>query len=171
MVEIVKVHIFWEGHTILRNIHSRFVLCSASQIYGGDFAKLCGLLRMYELKCVLYSHEYDLKVGITPIKRHNCYPPLRSRWSYLSYWWRVISWWIDSCQVASAFLLPIYVAYLRCTVVWIAKNPPKINFKNSWNWLVVLVPATIWWISNMQAHAMTENRNSAIALKLRWERF
>ena len=27
----------------------RFVLCSASQIYGGDFAKFCGLLRRYEL--------------------------------------------------------------------------------------------------------------------------
>ena len=36
-----KVHIFWEGHTILRNF-CRFVLCSASQIYSG-------LLRMYEL--------------------------------------------------------------------------------------------------------------------------
>ena len=27
----------------------RFVLCSASQIYGGDFAKFCGLLRIHEL--------------------------------------------------------------------------------------------------------------------------
>ena len=44
-----KVHIFWEGHKILRNLHRRFVLCSASQIYGGDFAKFCGLLRIYEL--------------------------------------------------------------------------------------------------------------------------
>ena len=26
-----KVHIFWEGHKILRNIHLTFVLCSASQ--------------------------------------------------------------------------------------------------------------------------------------------
>ena len=28
---------------------STFVLCSVSQIYGGDFAKFCGLLRIYEL--------------------------------------------------------------------------------------------------------------------------
>ena len=28
-------------------------VCSASQIYGGDFAKFCGLLRMYEL----YEHS------------------------------------------------------------------------------------------------------------------
>ena len=27
----VKVHIFWEGHKILRNLHLTFVLCSASQ--------------------------------------------------------------------------------------------------------------------------------------------
>ena len=41
-----KVRIFWEGHTILRNLHRRFVICSASQIYGGNFAKFCGLLRI-----------------------------------------------------------------------------------------------------------------------------
>ena len=33
----------------MRNLHRRFVLCSASQIYDGDFAKFCGLLRIYEL--------------------------------------------------------------------------------------------------------------------------
>ena len=43
-----KVHTFWEGHKILRNLHCRFVLCSNGQIYGGDFANLCGLLRIYE---------------------------------------------------------------------------------------------------------------------------
>ena len=43
----VKIHIFWEGHKILRNLHHRFVLCSNSQIY--DFAKFCGLLSIYEL--------------------------------------------------------------------------------------------------------------------------
>ena len=43
-----KVHIFWVGHKILRNFHQLFVLCSASQIIGGDFAKFCGLI-IYEL--------------------------------------------------------------------------------------------------------------------------
>ena len=28
--DIGKVHIFWEGHKILRNFHITFVLCSAS---------------------------------------------------------------------------------------------------------------------------------------------
>ena len=47
--ELLKFHIFWEGHKILQNLHRTFVLCSASQIIGGDFAKFCGLLRIYEL--------------------------------------------------------------------------------------------------------------------------
>ena len=45
----IKVHIFWEGHKILRNLHHIFVQCTASQIIGGDFAKFCCLLRIYEL--------------------------------------------------------------------------------------------------------------------------
>ena len=44
-----KVHIFWEDHEILWKLHRRFVLSSAIQIYGGHFATLCGLLRIYEL--------------------------------------------------------------------------------------------------------------------------
>ena len=44
-----KVHISWEGHEILQNLHQLFFLCNASQIIGGYFAKFCGLLRIYEL--------------------------------------------------------------------------------------------------------------------------
>ena len=44
-----KVHIFWEGHKFLQNLNCRFVLCSNCQISCGDFAKFCGLLRIYEL--------------------------------------------------------------------------------------------------------------------------
>ena len=44
-----KVHIFWEGLKILRNLHQLFVLCTASQIIGGYFAKFCGLLRIYQV--------------------------------------------------------------------------------------------------------------------------
>ena len=47
--KVVKVHIFWEGHKILRNLHLTFVLCSASQKSGGDFANFCSLLRIYKL--------------------------------------------------------------------------------------------------------------------------
>ena len=44
-----KVHIFWEGHKNLRNLHCRFGWHYIGQIYGGDFSKFCGLLRIYEL--------------------------------------------------------------------------------------------------------------------------
>ena len=44
-----KVHIFWEGHKILWNLHRRFDRYYIGQIYSGDFAKFCGLLRIYEL--------------------------------------------------------------------------------------------------------------------------
>ena len=45
----VKVHIFWEGHNILRNLHQLFDWQYIGQIIGGDFANFCGLLRIYEL--------------------------------------------------------------------------------------------------------------------------
>ena len=44
-----KVHIFWEGHKILRNLHLTFVYMYYRQKKGEDFAKFCGLLWIYEL--------------------------------------------------------------------------------------------------------------------------
>ena len=44
-----KVHIFWEGHKILRNLHLTFDCMYCSQKLDEDFAKICGLLRIYEL--------------------------------------------------------------------------------------------------------------------------
>ena len=37
----------------MRNLHQLFVLCTASQIVAGDFATFCGLLRIYELYCLI----------------------------------------------------------------------------------------------------------------------
>ena len=34
---LVKVHIFWEGHKILRNLYRRFDRYCIGQIYGGYF--------------------------------------------------------------------------------------------------------------------------------------
>ena len=66
----VKVHIFWDGHKFLWNLHRRFVLCSNCQIYGGDFADFCGLLRIYELyyrfvifrKSLLWKHLTNFSI-------------------------------------------------------------------------------------------------------------
>ena len=44
-----KVHIFWESHKILQNLQLTFDWHYIGQKYSGDFAKFCGLLRMYEL--------------------------------------------------------------------------------------------------------------------------
>ena len=51
-IQSFKVHIFWEAHKILQNLHCRFDCHYIGQIYDGDFAKICGLLRIYEL----YQH-------------------------------------------------------------------------------------------------------------------
>ena len=45
--DILKVHIFSEGHKILRNLHQLYDWQYIEQIIGGDFAKFCGLLRIY----------------------------------------------------------------------------------------------------------------------------
>ena len=45
----LKVHIFCEGHKILRNLHCRFDWHYIGQIYSGGFAKLCGPLRIYRV--------------------------------------------------------------------------------------------------------------------------
>jgi hypothetical protein len=44
-----KVHIFWEGHKNLQNLQRRSNCYYTRQIHGGGFAKICGLLRIYEL--------------------------------------------------------------------------------------------------------------------------
>ena len=43
-----KVHIFWEGHKILQNLHIAFDWHYIGQKEGEDFAKFCGFLRIYE---------------------------------------------------------------------------------------------------------------------------
>ena len=45
----IKVHIFWESREILRNLPLTFDSMYCSQKLGVDFAKFCGLLRIYEL--------------------------------------------------------------------------------------------------------------------------
>ena len=43
-----KVDMFWEDHKSLRNLHLTFDCMYCGQKLGEDFAKLCGLLRIYE---------------------------------------------------------------------------------------------------------------------------
>ena len=50
-----KVHIFSEGHKVYK-IPPYYI----GQIYGGDYAKFCGLLRIYELRTLSYENVGDL---------------------------------------------------------------------------------------------------------------
>ena len=46
---------------MLRNLHRRFDRYYIGQIYCGDFAKICGLLKIYELYFTVYDYlEYHL---------------------------------------------------------------------------------------------------------------
>ena len=45
----LKMRFCEKDTNFLQNHHLRFFLCSNGQIYGRDFAKFCGLLRIYEL--------------------------------------------------------------------------------------------------------------------------
>ena len=47
-LEILKLIYSEKATKFLRNLHQLFVLCTASQIILGDFAKFCGLLRIYQ---------------------------------------------------------------------------------------------------------------------------
>ena len=49
LTKIHKVHTFWEGNKILRHLHLTFDYSKYSQKLCEDFAKFCGLLRIYEL--------------------------------------------------------------------------------------------------------------------------
>ena len=59
------IYVFWEGQKICKisTIDPWFVLCSASQIYDGDFAKLFGLLRIYELYKIMPERDIINKYG------------------------------------------------------------------------------------------------------------
>ena len=74
----VKVHILWEGHKILQNLHLTFDHSTYSQRLRGDFAKFCGLLRIYELYfSVTYFFDFykvtDSCIGMICLKSINIF--------------------------------------------------------------------------------------------------
>ena len=88
-----KVHIFWEGHKILRNLHCRFDRYYIGKIYGGDFRKLFVLLRIPyapHYNPLLFDHSgfYLIMCPIfvgsiqSVVKRYQ--RKLRSQWSKIN---------------------------------------------------------------------------------------
>ena len=70
------IHIFWEGHKILRNLHLTFVCMYCRQKQGGDFAKLCGLTN--------FNGRKKLGRKIAGFFRHVKIVIIR-RWKYLNW--------------------------------------------------------------------------------------
>ena len=54
------VKFIYSGHKILRNLHLTFDYITYSQKLGEDFAKFCGLLRIYEL----YEWNWNFEICI-----------------------------------------------------------------------------------------------------------
>ena len=91
-----KVQIFWEGHKILRNLHCRFDRHYIGQIYCGDFAKFCGLLRIYEL----YLPFYWIFINFYSLATiHGC---IMSFWQVVQCW---IWWQLLNIRLLFVFLL------------------------------------------------------------------
>ena len=72
-LKVTLLHIelkYAEKATKLRNLHLRFVLCSASQIYSGDFTKFCDLLIIYELYIITIDTKlkFSRKVAQAVVK-------------------------------------------------------------------------------------------------------
>ena len=83
--EVFEGNTYTEKCDIFRYI-VKFVLCSIGQIYGRDFAKFCGLLRIYELYTVnsflLYVNEGHIKFQMMSKKTHNLLMDnIRQKWS------------------------------------------------------------------------------------------
>ena len=62
----------------MRNLHQLFVLYTASQIIGGDFAKFCGILRI-RINCLLW---YCFKNGVK--RAINC-PQTAQFWPFFEH--------------------------------------------------------------------------------------
>ena len=59
--QVIISSIFWEGHKILQNLPLTFDYSTYSQKLGEDFAKFCGLLRIYELYWRNWNVNYETK--------------------------------------------------------------------------------------------------------------
>ena len=76
------VHIFWEGRKTLRNLHFTFVLSMLRQSkVVGEFAKLCGLLRIYELYyTAVYCTVCKTHLYVRRCHKYVCLKTLLSWW-------------------------------------------------------------------------------------------
>ena len=72
----------------MRNLHQLFDWQCIGQIIGGDFAKFCGLLRIYELYVVVVSTAILVGVLELTITAVYQYPDMNTYYGVLQYWLR-----------------------------------------------------------------------------------
>ena len=58
-IYILKVHIFWEGHKILRNFHRKFDWHDIEQIYSGDFSQNFVTFLEYRISANSFRGNYS----------------------------------------------------------------------------------------------------------------
>ena len=91
-----KVHIFWEGHTIMWNLYHRFDRYYIGQIYGGDFTKFVAFSEYLIVNyCVLqqkFTHKeilillYKQRFISNTIKKTSWSVTYRFEWVSVIYW-------------------------------------------------------------------------------------
>ena len=94
-----KVHIFWEGYKILRNLPLTFDWHYIGQKLGEDFAKLCDLLRIL-IWTLWYGSKYS---------------------AYIHYVW--FTYKHSICLVAQFLLLFKRYLTIMQSQLWLAANP------------------------------------------------
>ena len=127
-----KVRIFWEGHKILLNLHLNFVLCSASQKYGEDFVRFCGLLSTYELYLWLLISTWFLRKDISFCWQEACCYQTNIHKYYTSsvrlYSFLLLFVWQSNMQIAWGYAV---------TVNLTTKNISMLGKAISWNYIIM----------------------------------
>ena len=105
---------------MLQSLHHKSVLCSSRQICGGDFAKFCGLLRIYEL----YS---------THLMKREIINQDPARWTIRN--WDKVNTWLDQMfwQIYPKLMLSGFLSFWPHEASTASdRKGTKIQHKFSW---------------------------------------
>ena len=97
---LLRVHIFWEGHKILRNLHQLFDLQYIGQIIGGDITKFYGLLEYMNFTVIFFLQPNCLENATSDWLWSHCVYFIAQSCLIRAYdkprWSRWMSWWFRS---------------------------------------------------------------------------
>ena len=122
--KVDKVHIFWEGHKNLRNLPLTFDCMYCCQKLGEDFAKFCGLLRIYELYFKMTLHNYDLGICFNTFKKYGY---------SVTYFYKILLWYVKSTFDISRNTKRLFLSFCQLSgniISFPHSSAPRIsNFK------------------------------------------